>query len=381
MILGLFFTRNVSLEVWVESGLIDREKAIYEYHLNQGFLEKVYWFTYGHNDKKYYDDLVSSGRLDPRIIVISPSKLIPGIICKYCYAWCLPFLNRKVYTQVDIVKSNQCPGAAVAWLVGRLYKKPFYFRTGYTESSIYPELHDGKRDIKYRRLKRIENFLYDKCDIASVSSEHDKQYVCQSYGIAGSKVRLVRNFIDTEVFKKETGLRNRCNKIVYVGRLSNPKNLFNILHAVAKIGMALDCYGRGEQKNELEKLAQRLRADVTFKGVIANKEIPKVLNQYKYYILASTYEGMPKTLLEAMACGCICIGTPVGGIAEVIEDGVNGFLSKSVDADDIANAIQRASVSEKKDTISENACSLIRLTYSLTEIAKIDKWSIEDICN
>ena len=51
MILSLFFTRNVSLESWVKQGLFDREKLIYEEHLNQGNFKKIYWFTYGSNDK------------------------------------------------------------------------------------------------------------------------------------------------------------------------------------------------------------------------------------------------------------------------------------------------------------------------------------------
>ena len=51
--------------------------------------------------------------------------------------------------------------------------------------------------------------------------------------------------------------------------------------------------------------------DVKFNGVVANDKLPDILNEYKYYILASNYEGMPKTLLEAMACGNLCIGTNV----------------------------------------------------------------------
>lgn len=380
MILGLFFTRNVSLETWVESGLIDREKTIYEDHLRNGYLEKVYWFTYGVNDDKYYHDLVQSGRLDSRIMVISPPKLFAKRVWRHCYWWILPFMYRKIYKELDVVKSNQRSGALDAWFVGKMYRVPFYFRTGYTESSIYPVLHEGKKDRQYKRIRKKEAFLYKKCDIAAVSSEHDKDYVCKEYGISRNKVKLVRNFIDTDKFQKKVQVQNRCDKIVYIGRLMPPKNLFCMIQAVAQIGVPLDVYGNGKQRKELEKLAQDLKADVNFKGTVANSEIPDILNQCRYYILASIYEGMPKTLLEAMACGCLCIGTPTTGIAEIIEDGVNGFLAKGMESEDIAEAIRRAHMSEEQDKISGNACDLIKSHYSLAEIAKIDKENISAVC-
>ncbi len=381
MILGLFFTRNVSLEIWVESGLIDREKAIYEQHLQQGLFTKIYWFTYGVNDGRYYSELVQSGRLDSRIVVVFPPKIFAKRVWRHCYWWMLPFMHQKIYRELNIIKSNQCPGAVAAWIVGKLYKIPFYFRTGYTESSIYPILHDGKKDTRYRKILRTENFLYHRCDIAAVSSRHDKNYVCNEYHIPQAKVKLVRNFIDIDLFQKKIPIQNRCDKIVYIGRLSSPKNLFQMIRAIAQTGLSLDIYGKGEQREQLEELVQDLKADVNFMGTVPNNELPDILNMYRYYILASTYEGMPKTLLEAMACGCICIGTPAEGIAEIIENGENGFLAKGVETEEIAEAIEQAYACKKKDRISDSACALIQSTYSLSEITKLDRENIMDICN
>lgn len=380
MILGLFFTKNVSLETWVESGLIDREKAIYECHIQRGDLKKVYWFTYGINDEKYYHDLVQSGRLDSHIVVISPPKLFAKRVWRHCYWLFLPFAHPRIYRELDVVKSNQYPGAFAAWLVGSLYSIPFYFRTGYTESSIYPALNGRKKDKRYRKIRKREKFLYQKCAVAAVSSQHDRHYVCQEYGISENKVKLVRNFIDIELFQNKVPIQDRLDKIVYIGRLTPVKNLEHIIRAVAKNGLSLDVYGKGEQQKELEELVRNLHVDVEFKGVVANSEIPDILNKYKYYILASIYEGMPKTLLEAMACGCICIGTPVGGIMEIIDDGVNGFLSKGVGVENIAEAIRYVYANKDKEKISSNANGLIRSTYSLTEIAKADRDNLVAIC-
>lgn len=373
MTLGLFFTRNVSLETWVESGLIDREKAIYEYHLQHGLLEKVYWFTYGVHDDKYYQTLIREKRLDPRIIVIPAPPLFEKRVWRHCYWWMLPLMHRKLYRKLDVVKSNQRPGATAAWIASKLYKIPFYFRTGYTDSSFYLMLHEQKHDRQYRRIKSKEKFLYHHCDMAAVSSVHDQQYVCSTYGVSPNKVKLVRNFIDIETFQKKTKIQDRLEKIVFIGRLNPQKNLYALLCAVEQQNIDIDIYGQGSLKEQLQELAKGLKINVCFKGTVANNRIPDILNQYKYYALVSLGEGMPKTLLEAMACGCICIGTPVEGISEVIEDGVNGFLAKETDTENISEAIRRASVFQEKEKISNNACELIRSTYSLKEISEIDK--------
>ena len=55
--MAVFFTRGVSLQMWLESGLFYREKNIYEQHLKKNNYKKIYWLTYGVNDKKISDSL------------------------------------------------------------------------------------------------------------------------------------------------------------------------------------------------------------------------------------------------------------------------------------------------------------------------------------
>jgi len=107
-----------------------------------------------------------------------------------------------------------------------------------------------------------------------------------------------------------------------------------------------------------------MKARVNFMGVVPNAELPSVLSRYRYYVLPSRYEGMPKTLLEAMACGLVCIGTNVDGINEVIEDDVTGFLARGTDSPEILEAIMRAVNSDDK-SISERATQRILRDFSL----------------
>ena len=64
----------------------------------------------------------------------------------------------------------------------------------------------------------------------------------------------------------------------------------------------------------------------TFLGNIDNHLLPDIYNKCDIYVLCSRYEGNPKTLLEAMACGCFVIGTDIVGIREIITTDITGIL-------------------------------------------------------
>lgn len=70
-------------------------------------------------------------------------------------------------------------------------------------------------------------------------------------------------------------------------------------------------------------------------------DIPSLLHDADGMVLSSVYEGMPVVIIEAFAVGCPCICTPVGGIVNMIEDGVNGFLSTEVSEEAYYAALHR----------------------------------------
>ena len=107
-------------------------------------------------------------------------------------------------------------------------------------------------------------------------------------------------------------------------------------------------------------------------GVIENNRVPEILNNYKYYILASEYEGMPKTLLEAMACGLVCIGTNVEGINEIIKDKTTGYLSRSTNWEDIRNKIEEVQHEKNIEMVRKNAQDVIKKQYSLNVIVNLE---------
>ena len=157
-----------------------------------------------------------------------------------------------------------------------------------------------------------------------------------------------------------------------MGRLEPEKNLFNLIEALSPTNLTLDIYGSGELQEPLQRKAKKLNVPINFMGVVPNQELPDFLNRYRYYILPSLHEGMPKSLLEAMACGLICIGTDVNGINEVIEDNVNGLLAQTTSPKALTEAINRAK-QLPADSISTRAVQTIRDSFSIETIVQKEK--------
>lgn len=374
-ILGLIFTKGISLKIWLESGLFEREKLIYEKHLQDGNFDNIYWYTYGEEDYSVYQKLLSERRIDCRIKVISMPKIFRGYHGNLVYSLMLPVIQHKTIRRLSIVKTNQMQGAWTAELIKKIYRIPYILRTGYTHSlylhNCYIEEKDKKRKKEwlreYKRYRVVEKWLYHVCNYAMVSSQHDKQYIVDSYQILENKIRVVTNYIDCTLFKPEGALQKN-NRIVFVGRLNAVKNLENTIKGVNDAGYGIDILGDGEEREYLENYIKNGGYDACLKGRVANNQLPEILNQYSYYILASEHEGMPKTLLEAMACGLLCMGTEVPGIKEVIMDGKNGFLIPDTTSESIKKTVMHVIDFENKDAVKSNAVEYVRQKHSLDQI-------------
>ena len=364
MKLILFFTYGVSVNQWVRQGLFDREKLLYEELLRKKSISKIFWLTYCSKDRHVAEELEKAGRLDSNIEVLPMPAFFNFPFGKFIYSILLPIIYKNKLKEADVLMTNQMSGSWSAVIAKKLYKKQLIIRTGYTLSLFLDKRHKAKFRAFVARV--VERIAYKNADAAVVASRDDSDYICSNYKIHQQKVNIFGNYIDTDIFKP-SNCEKYTDRIVFIGRLTKQKNLFNLLEAVSKTPFYLDIYGQGELKNELEQKAKDLNLKADFKGVVPNCELPLILNHYKYYILPSFYEGMPKTLLEAMACGLICIGTNVTGINEVLVDGINGYLAKGTDPDDILHSIQKAAKNSDV-SITNSAVETIKIGYSLNSI-------------
>jgi glycosyltransferase involved in cell wall biosynthesis len=97
--------------------------------------------------------------------------------------------------------------------------------------------------------------------------------------------------------------------------------------------------GDGELRAPLEALAQQLGAAPIVEFLGHRRDVPALLRALDLFVLTSRYEGLPYSVLEAMACGLPVIATRAPGTVDVVEDGVTGLLAALDAPEEIAGAI------------------------------------------
>jgi glycosyltransferase involved in cell wall biosynthesis len=102
----------------------------------------------------------------------------------------------------------------------------------------------------------------------------------------------------------------------------------------------LHLYGEGPMRDGLERLAQRLgiRERIVFAG---HRSVDEIWGSNHVLVMPSRYEGLPLAMVEAMLCGRPVIATDVAGHAEIIEDGVTGFLADAPTGCSVGMALER----------------------------------------
>lgn len=143
-------------------------------------------------------------------------------------------------------------------------------------------------------------------------------------------------------------VRRQARKLLYVGRLAAEKGLPVLFESLRQLkqrnyDFELTLVGDGAERRDLEELARRagIPERVVFAGFAGQEEVAEHLRQSDVFILPSFAEGVPVSLMEAMACGVPVIATYVGGIVELIEPGVTGLLVPPSDAAALRDAIAR----------------------------------------
>ena len=354
--LSFFMTFSTSLVKWDQANILEREISPYIFlaeHFSQIFI-----FTYGNSkDYKYKDKLTSN------IKVIIKPKFIPS----RWYQYLAPLLHLPTIFRSHFLKTNQMHGAKTAIIAKFL--NPFaklIIRTGYTQS-----LFDAKENKNLSKIKRLEKIAYRFANHSLVTSLADKKYLIEEYKIPKNKISVIANYIDTDIFRPNLKITKLENRLIFVGRLSSQKNLPSLIKALSGLNLSLDLIGEGKQKEELKKLAESEKVSVNFFGTIPNFKLPEILNRYHIFILPSLYEGMPKTLLEAMSCNIACIATNVPGSREVIQNGKNGLLAETSSASLRENILKLINNLEFQKTLGENAREFILKNFSLkTQIQK-----------
>ena len=363
--LALFFTIGVSLKTWERVGNLERE--IKPYNELANYFKKIYFIIYGRKE-----DLEFKKNLAGNIEILYKKSFLPSKI----YQFLILLVYRKELREADIYKTNQMASIVPALFSKWLYKKKLVVRCGYEWLKLSER--QNKPLWKVKLIELVEKIAYKAADKIILTSNQDKKFIEDNFKTPSSKIEVTPNYIDVDLFKP-LNIPKEKNRIIFIGRLEEEKNLFDLIEAIANLPAKLILIGSGSLKEKLEGFVLKKKANIEFKGNIPNQKLPEELNKSEVFILPSFYEGCPKTLLEAMSCGLPCIGTNVEGIKEIIQHKKNGYLCE-LDHESIRKAIIEVledKILQKK--ISQNARKTILEKFSFEKILEKEKNIYENL--
>ncbi|MBI5164726.1 MAG: glycosyltransferase family 4 protein [Magnetospirillum sp.] len=312
MRLTLFMSRRMSLRRWDESGMLDRELAVYRRLVERGV--DVALLSWGGPDERAYD-------IAP-IRVLYNRWALPAEL----YERIFPLLHARWLSRRGIYKTNQVDVGLQAMLAVRWWRNPLVARCGYLWSDFRAR-SSGTDSPGAQAARHLEARLFAAADRIVVTTTG------MAADIAGRlpglpAATIVPNYVDTDRFRPDPSMAKDTD-VLFIGRLAAQKNEEMLLKAVEVAGVSLVMVGDGPDSAMVETYRQRLGARLTWHRRVPHTDLPGLMRRSRLFVLPSLYEGHPKALIEAMACAMPVIAANAPGICEMIRDGVTGRLIES----------------------------------------------------
>ena len=248
---------------------------------------------------------------------------------------------------VQVLHSHRYKENLLATLLSWRCHVPWVVRTQHGLPEPFGGMRHFKRALVQQFDRLVARFGTDR--VISVTTElrdHLTRYVDERKVVVihnGLDTGQVASALDVQEAKRRLGLPGDCWVVGTAGRLDPVKRLDVFLSAAKQISMRLPnsrfvIVGEGSEGIRLRELAKTngLGSQIQFLG--HRDDIYDVLRAFDVFVLCSDHEGLPMVLLEALYLGAPVVARSVGGIAEVVQNGVSGILVGSDEPDALAEA-------------------------------------------
>jgi len=223
-----------------------------------------------------------------------------------------------------------------------------------------------------RVKKAVVRQVFSRCDKVLVLSESWRRAVERI--TRRDNLEVLKNA--SPLFNKSSpGRERKTNRLLFLGRLGRRKGIYVLLESLSAVrklfpDVTLSVGGDGE----IEQVRSRVRElDLTevvdVLGWVRGDDKHLLLETSTVFVLPSHDEGVPISILEAMSASLPIVATPVGGVPEVVRDGMDGILVETGNSVALANAICRL-LGDKTlaESMGRNACERHRVEHSVDSV-------------
>lgn len=252
----------------------------------------------------------------------------------------------------------------IVFIIAKLFNK-----------KIILHIHGAEFNIFYNNvpklIKKIITKTFDSADLIIVLSKGWEKDISEKTSNHNIKILYT-----CTVIKELKPVTARTNiNILATGRLGKRKGTYDIIEAAKYIknqNVIINLYGDGnieEFKNLV--IDNNLENKIKIKGWVPDNEKEEGLKNSDILLLPSYNEGLPMSIVEAMAYGLPIISTPVGGIPEAVENGVNGFLIQPGDFKELAEKIDiLANDSELREKMGQKSYEIAKEKFDIKIVVK-----------
>jgi glycosyltransferase involved in cell wall biosynthesis len=247
---------------------------------------------------------------------------------------------------VDLVQAHQYTPFFYA-LMGRLrYRRPAIIFTEHGRH--FPDYPRPKRKVANR-------LLLGRRDRVIAVARSVKTALVENEGIPPRRVEVIPNGIDTDRFapspaarvevRTDLGLVANDFVVMMVARLDPIKDHLTAIRACAGASAGLPnlrllVVGDGPERPKIEAIIRERNLGDRVRLLGTRHDVPRLLTAADALLLTSVSEGIPLTVIEAMATGVPVVSTDVGSVADVVSDGVTGLLAPARDEVSLARHLQ-----------------------------------------
>lgn len=240
------------------------------------------------------------------------------------------------------------------------------------------DVFDFPYQSKFKKSILVKN-LKSSTEIASTSYVMKKQ--TQKF-VADKKINITPFGINLNKFKIVD--KKTKKETINIGTIKTLTEKYGIKYLIKAVKILLDrlyeedllelktqirltIIGEGKQKEDLINLSKKLDISsiTTFVGLIPHKKVPEYLNSFDIFCVPSLQESFGVSAIEASACGLPVIASDVGGLPEVIEDKVTGYIVPSKDAKKLADKLYNLVINkEKRENLGEKGRKRVEELYN-----------------